>query len=81
MTSDDTKSTQLFLRLPLPTDFIEELWYKNGLVYSVDVEVFKDSDKDGVGDFKGLTQQLDYLKTLGVETIWLAPVPAHAKRG
>ncbi|WP_460940417.1 alpha-amylase family protein [Spirosoma humi] len=58
---------------PLPTDFMEELWYKNGLVYSVDVEVFKDSDNDGVGDFKGLTQQLDYLKTIGVETIWLAP--------
>ncbi|WP_082111663.1 alpha-amylase family protein [Spirosoma radiotolerans] len=58
---------------PLPTDFIEELWYKNGLVYSVDVEVFKDSNNDGVGDFDGLTQQLDYLKTIGVETIWLAP--------
>ncbi|MBC3787884.1 alpha-amylase family protein [Spirosoma utsteinense] len=58
---------------PLPTDFIEELWYKNSLVYSVDVEVFKDSDKDGVGDFRGMSQQLDYLKKLGVETIWLAP--------
>jgi maltose alpha-D-glucosyltransferase/alpha-amylase len=58
---------------PTPTDFIEELWYKNSLIYSVDVEVFKDSDNDGVGDFKGITQQLDYLKTLGVETIWLAP--------
>lgn len=58
---------------PLPADFIEELWYKNSLVYSVDVEVFKDSDKDGVGDFRGMTQQLGYLKQLGVETIWLAP--------
>lgn len=56
-----------------PTDFIEELWYKNGLVYSVDVEVFKDADGNGTGDFKGLSQQLDYLKTLGVATIWLAP--------
>ena len=37
------------------------------------MEVFKDSDKDGVGDFKGLTNQLGYLKKLGVETIWLAP--------
>jgi maltose alpha-D-glucosyltransferase/alpha-amylase len=58
---------------PIPTDFIEELWYKNSLLYSVDVEVFKDSDGDGVGDFKGITQQLDYLKQVGVETIWLAP--------
>ncbi|GAB3960956.1 alpha-amylase family protein [Spirosoma harenae] len=58
---------------PIPTDFIQELWYKNALLYSVDVEVFKDSDHDGVGDFNGLTQQLGYLKKLGVETIWLAP--------
>ena len=58
---------------PVPTDFIEELWYKNGLIYSVDVEVFQDSDGDGVGDFKGITQQLDYLKQVGVATIWLAP--------
>ena len=59
--------------VPIPTDFIEELWYKNGLVYSVDVEVFNDSDGDGFGDFKGMVQQLDYLKSLGVATIWLAP--------
>ncbi|MFC5407689.1 alpha-amylase family protein [Larkinella bovis] len=58
---------------PVPTDFIEELWYKNSLIYSVDVEVFKDTDGNGFGDFKGLTQQLDYLKNLGVDAIWLAP--------
>ncbi len=58
---------------PTPTDFIEELWYKNGLVYNVDVEVFNDTNGDGVGDFNGLTQRLGYLKALGVETIWLAP--------
>ncbi|CAN5128401.1 alpha-amylase family protein [soil metagenome] len=69
---DDTKSEDA-PAVPVPTDFIEELWYKNGLVYSVDVEVFKDSDGDGFGDFNGITQQLDYLKTLGVSTIWLAP--------
>lgn len=57
----------------VPTDFIEELWYKNSLIYNVDVEVFKDSDGNGYGDFKGLTQELDYLKGLGVQTIWLAP--------
>jgi maltose alpha-D-glucosyltransferase/alpha-amylase len=58
---------------PTPTDFVEELWYKNGLIYSVDVEVFKDSDGDGTGDIIGLIQQLDYLKELGVATLWLAP--------
>lgn len=59
--------------VPVPTDFIQQLWYKNSLIYSVDVEVFKDSDGDGYGDFKGITQQLDYLKKLGVDAIWLAP--------
>ncbi|SOD79345.1 alpha-amylase family protein [Spirosoma fluviale] len=59
--------------IPVPTDFVEELWYKNSLIYNVDVEVFKDSDANGYGDFKGLTQELDYLKKLGVQTIWLAP--------
>ena len=67
---DESETTPL---APVPTDFIQELWYKNDLLYSVDVEVFKDSDGDGVGDFNGLTQQLDYLKQLGVATIWLAP--------
>lgn len=69
---DDTKSDKV-PPAPVPTDFIEELWYKNSLIYSVDVEVFSDSDNDGVGDFNGLAQRLDYLKTMGVETIWLAP--------
>ncbi|RAJ92481.1 maltose alpha-D-glucosyltransferase/alpha-amylase [Larkinella arboricola] len=59
--------------VPVPTDFIQELWYKNSLIYSVDVEVFKDTDGNGYGDFKGITQQLDYLKKLGVDAIWLAP--------
>ncbi|MFD1140156.1 alpha-amylase family protein [Larkinella insperata] len=59
--------------VPVPTDFIQQLWYKNSLIYSVDVEVFKDTDGNGYGDFKGITQQLDYLKSLGVDAIWLAP--------
>ncbi|MDJ1501885.1 alpha-amylase family protein [Xanthocytophaga agilis] len=48
-------------------------WYKNSVIYTLDVEVFYDSDGDGVGDFKGLTQKLDYLKSLDVDAIWLAP--------
>jgi len=59
--------------IPVPTDFLNELWYKNSLVYNLDVEVFKDSDNDGIGDFNGLTQQLGYLKNLGVDVIWLSP--------
>jgi maltose alpha-D-glucosyltransferase/alpha-amylase len=48
-------------------------WYKNQLIYNLDVNVFKDSDGDGTGDFKGLISKLDYLESIGVNIIWLAP--------
>ncbi|NEU58401.1 alpha-amylase family protein [Halorussus sp. MSC15.2] len=48
-------------------------WYKNSVVYAVDVKRFDDSDGDGVGDFHGLTDRLDYLSRLGVDCIWLLP--------
>jgi maltose alpha-D-glucosyltransferase / alpha-amylase len=48
-------------------------WYKNAIIYSLDVETFMDSDGDGVGDFQGLTKQLDYLSGLGVTCLWLLP--------
>ena len=50
-----------------------DLWYKNAVVYSVDVETFMDGNGDGVGDFTGLTQRLDYLASLGFTCIWLLP--------
>lgn len=52
---------------------IEDLWYKNTVIYSLDLETFMDSDGDGVGDFEGLIRRLDYLHALGIGTIWLAP--------
>ena len=52
---------------------IEDLWYKNTVIYSLDLESFMDADGDGVGDFEGLTRRLDYLHSLGVGTLWLAP--------
>jgi maltose alpha-D-glucosyltransferase/alpha-amylase len=52
---------------------VEITWYRNPFIYNVDVDAFKDSDGDGVGDFKGLTWQLDYLKDLGVDVLWLSP--------
>lgn len=48
-------------------------WYRNGVIYSLDIETFQDSDDDGVGDLCGLTDRLDYLARLGVDTIWLNP--------
>lgn len=52
---------------------IEDLWYKNAIIYSLDLETFMDLNGDGVGDFEGLTRRLDYLHALGVDAVWLAP--------
>jgi maltose alpha-D-glucosyltransferase/alpha-amylase len=48
-------------------------WYKDAVIYEVHVRAFADSDGDGIGDFIGLTQKLEYLKDLGVTAIWLLP--------
>src|ERR1041384_4972509 len=52
---------------------IKDLWYKNTVIYSLALETFMDTNKDGIGDFEGLMRRLDYLDTLGVGAIWLAP--------
>ncbi|QHT68957.1 trehalose synthase [Rhodocytophaga rosea] len=52
---------------------IEDLWYKNTIIYSLDLETFMDGNGDGTGDFQGLCNRLDYLQALGIEVIWLAP--------
>ena len=52
---------------------INDLWYKNAIVYSLSVGTFMDADGDGIGDFPGLLRRLDYLQGLGVTTIWLTP--------
>ncbi|WP_137286144.1 alpha-amylase family protein [Halorussus salinisoli] len=48
-------------------------WYENATFYAIDVEAFADGDGDGVGDFEGLTERLDYLEGLGVDCLWLLP--------
>ncbi len=51
-----------------------KLWYKNAVFYEVYVRAFCDSDGDGHGDLRGLTQKLDYLQELGVDCLWLMPI-------
>ena len=51
----------------------DPLWYKDAIIYQLHVKAFMDSDGDGIGDFKGLSQKLDYLQSLGVTAIWLLP--------
>ncbi len=50
-----------------------ELWYKHAVIYELDVETYMDSNGDGIGDFAGLTRTLDYIRSLGVNTLWLLP--------
>ena len=52
---------------------LDELWFKDAIVYQLHVKAFADSNSDGIGDFVGLTQKLDYLHELGVTTLWLLP--------
>jgi maltose alpha-D-glucosyltransferase / alpha-amylase len=52
---------------------IDDLWYKNGVIYCLSVGTYMDANGDGIGDFKGLLRRLDYLHGLGVTAIWLMP--------
>ncbi|HTJ75606.1 MAG TPA: alpha-amylase family glycosyl hydrolase, partial [Acidimicrobiales bacterium] len=59
---------------------MHERWYKQAVVYCLDVETFQDSNGDGVGDFAGLTSRLDYLSRLGVTCLWLNPIHPSPNR-
>ncbi|MBS0344202.1 MAG: maltose alpha-D-glucosyltransferase, partial [Proteobacteria bacterium] len=64
-------------RLALETTEIDTrgdpTWYRDAVIYQLNVKAFYDSNGDGIGDFKGVTSKLDYVKDLGVNTIWLMP--------
>jgi maltose alpha-D-glucosyltransferase / alpha-amylase len=52
----------------------DPLWYKDAIIYEVHVRSFYDSVDDGMGDFPGLTQRLDYIQDLGVTVVWILPI-------
>jgi maltose alpha-D-glucosyltransferase/alpha-amylase len=52
---------------------IEDLWYRNAVIYCLDVEKYMDANGDGIGDFEGLSARLEYLAGLGVTCVWLLP--------
>src|SRR5215468_10394794 len=54
-------------------EVVDELWYKDAIVYQLHIKAFADSNHDGIGDFAGLTERLDYLQDLGVTALWLLP--------
>jgi 1,4-alpha-glucan branching enzyme len=49
-------------------------WWKEVVVYQIYPRSFKDTDGDGIGDLRGITSQLDYIKSLGVDVVWLNPI-------
>lgn len=49
-------------------------WWKNATVYQIYPASFQDSNNDGIGDLRGITQQLDYIQALGVDVIWICPM-------
>lgn len=52
---------------------INDLWYKNAVVYCLSVATYMDANGDGVGDFKGLVRRLDFLQGMGITAVWLMP--------
>ncbi|CAM5451005.1 maltose alpha-D-glucosyltransferase OS=Afipia felis OX=1035 GN=treS PE=3 SV=1 [Afipia felis] len=56
-----------------PKTEADDLWYKDAIIYQLHVKAFADSNNDGIGDFPGLTEKLDYLQDLGVTCLWLLP--------
>jgi maltose alpha-D-glucosyltransferase/alpha-amylase len=59
---------------------IKDLWYKNAVIYCLNVGTFMDSNGDGIGDFEGLVRRLDYLAGLGVTCLWLHPFQRSPRR-
>jgi len=51
----------------------DPLWYKDAIIYELHVRAFADSDEDGIGDFRGLIDKLDYLEDQGITVVWLLP--------
>jgi maltose alpha-D-glucosyltransferase / alpha-amylase len=56
-----------------PVAAADPLWFKDAVIYQVHVRAFRDSNEDGIGDIRGLTEKLDYIQELGVTALWLQP--------
>ena len=59
---------------------IDDLWYKNAVIYCLDVEKYQDANGDGIGDFEGLMRRLDYLAGMGATCVWLQPFYSSPNR-
>jgi maltose alpha-D-glucosyltransferase / alpha-amylase len=59
---------------------INDLWYKNAIIYCLSVGTYMDANGDGIGDFQGLMRRLDYLHGLGITAVWLMPFQVSSLR-
>jgi oligo-1,6-glucosidase len=71
LSSNMSKSQVIVEKNPLE---IDKQWWKEAVIYQIYPRSFKDSDGDGVGDLKGILSKLDYLKSLGIDAVWLNPI-------
>ena len=55
-------------------DYMATKWWQEAIIYQIYPKSFKDSNNDSVGDIPGITSQLDYIKSIGVNTLWLNPI-------
>src|SRR3954467_6915472 len=55
-------------------DSIDRKWWKEAIVYQIYPRSFKDNDGDGIGDLKGIISRLDYIKSLGIDVVWINPI-------
>jgi alpha-glucosidase len=53
---------------------VDATWWKHALIYEIYPRSFQDSNGDGIGDLNGITRRMDYLQSLGVDAIWIAPM-------
>lgn len=70
---DATDTEALQAGPPVQAAPADALWYRDAVIYQLHVKAYLDSNADGIGDFRGLASRLDYVKELGVDTIWLLP--------
>ena len=76
----DVFAREVLPEVSVTTARTSDLWWKNAVIYCLDVETFLDWDGDGIGDLRGLTERIDHLAGIGVSCIWLMPFQPSPNR-
>src|SRR6058998_2720322 len=73
MVAQSAGSVRRYNTDPMPLASTSDLWWKNAVVYCMDIETFRDADGDGVGDVAGFIERIDHVADLGATCLWLMP--------